>query len=72
MPRQYRPMEVVKVLERLGWQQRGQRGSHLIMVRTGSRNNLSIPLARREVAPGTLRQILRKAGVSKQEFEEQV
>ena len=56
-----------RALERLGWVFRRQRGSHMILTRPGSIVSLSIP-DHRELAPGTLRKLLRLAGLSVDEF----
>jgi predicted RNA binding protein YcfA (HicA-like mRNA interferase family) len=59
--------EAVKAFERAGWQVRGQVGSHVMMTRDGVRANLSVP-QHRELAPGTLRKLIRSAGLSVEEF----
>lgn len=62
-----RPREVVRAFERLGWQQARHRGSHIILTKPGSLVTLSVP-NHDEVARGTLRALLAKAGVSLEEF----
>ena len=57
--------EVVKALERLGFAQIRQRGSHVVL-RRGA-NGTVVPL-HREVKTGTLAGILRQAGVTQDEF----
>ena len=57
--------EVIKALERLGFEQLRQRGSHVVM-RRGSFGTV-VPL-HREVKTGTLAGILRQAGVTQDEF----
>ncbi len=59
--------ETVRAFEQLGWQVARQRGSHIIMVRDGSIASLSIP-DHREVARGTLRSLIRSAGLTVDEF----
>lgn len=59
--------EVVRVLESIGWQVARQRGSHIIMVREGHTATLSIP-NHKEVAKGTLRSLIRSAGLNVEEF----
>ena len=59
--------EVVRVLEGHGWQVARQRGSHIILVRAGSQTTLSVP-DHKEVAKGTLRSLIRLAGLTVQEF----
>jgi predicted RNA binding protein YcfA (HicA-like mRNA interferase family) len=59
--------EVVKVLERLGWEVVRRRSSHIIMVKEGHIATLSIP-DHQEVAQGTLRSLIRSAGLTVEEF----
>jgi predicted RNA binding protein YcfA (HicA-like mRNA interferase family) len=61
--------EVVKVFESLGWEQVRQSGSHLILVREGHRATLSVP-DHKEVAMGTLRSLIRSAGLTVDQFVE--
>jgi len=61
--------EVVKVFESLGWEQVRQSGSHMILVREGHRATLSVP-DHKEVAMGTLRSLIRSAGLTVEEFVE--
>lgn len=61
--------DAVRAFERAGWQQMGQVGSHLVMVKTGVRANLSIP-QHRELSIGTLRSLIRNAGMTVAEFLE--
>ena len=56
-----------QAFERLGWMFRRQTGSHLILTKAGSIASLSIP-DHRELAPGTLRKLIRAAGISVEEF----
>ena len=57
--------DVIKALERLGFEQLRQRGSHVVL-RRGSVGTV-VPL-HREVKTGTLAGILRQAGVTQEEF----
>ena len=59
--------EVVKILSKAGWVESRQRGSHIILTKTGHIASLSVP-DHREVARGTLRSLLRSAGISVEEF----
>ena len=61
--------EVVRVFERLGWQIARQRGSHIILVKEGARATLSVP-DHKEIARGTLRALIRAAGLTIEEFEQ--
>ena len=61
--------EAVKVFEALGWETARQRGGHMILVRAGDIETLSVP-DHREVAKGTLRSLIRSAGITVDEFQE--
>lgn len=58
-----------KAFERAGWYRVGQVGSHLVMSKATIRVNLSIP-QHKELAPGTLRALIRNAGMTVDEFLE--
>ncbi|MCF7965339.1 MAG: type II toxin-antitoxin system HicA family toxin [Methylobacter tundripaludum] len=55
------------MFESLGWRVARQSGSHIIMVKEGETITLSIP-DHREVAKGTLRSLIRMAGLTVAEF----
>jgi predicted RNA binding protein YcfA (HicA-like mRNA interferase family) len=63
--------KTVRVFEKLGWQIARQRGSHIIMVKDGGIATLSVP-DHREVAKGTLRGLIRSAGITVDEFVREV
>jgi predicted RNA binding protein YcfA (HicA-like mRNA interferase family) len=56
----------VRALEKLGFSQVRQRGSHVVL-RRGDTVTV-VPLHRHDLAIGTLRGILKQAGVSAEEF----
>ena len=60
--------EVVRVFETFGWQVARQSASHIIMVKEGEQVTLSVP-DHRAVAKGTLRSLIRTAGITLQEFD---
>jgi predicted RNA binding protein YcfA (HicA-like mRNA interferase family) len=55
--------EVVSIFETFGWQVARQRGSHIVMIKAGEIATLSIP-DHEEVARGTLRSLIRSAGLT--------
>ena len=61
--------ETIRALERLGFVQVRQRGSHVVLKKRGPAANVgcAVPL-HRELAIGTLRGILRQAKVAPEEF----
>ena len=71
--------EVIRALERLGFVRVRQRGSHVILkkqlVEEGEEQEIIevgcvVPLHRKTIAIGTLKSILNQAGVSVEEFLE--
>ena len=69
MPRRYRPREVITVLEHLGWSEARQRGSHIILTKEGQPGAPTVPVSHGELDPGTFSNILRQAGLNRQEFD---
>jgi predicted RNA binding protein YcfA (HicA-like mRNA interferase family) len=61
--------EAVKAFAKDGWMARGQVGSHVLMTKPGMRANLSIP-QHKELAAGTLRQLIRAAALTVDHFPE--
>ena len=59
--------EVVGAFFNLGWRRVRQNGSHIILIKPGETASLSVP-DHKEVARGTLRSLIRAAGVTVQEF----
>ena len=57
----------VKAFRKAGWRVDRQRGSHVVMLKVGSHSSLSIP-QHRDVSPGTLRSLIRGAGMTVEEF----
>ena len=59
--------QVVQVFQSLGWQPARQRGSHIILIKPGHIATLSVP-DHKEVAKGTLRSLVRAAGLTVEVF----
>ena len=59
----------VRAFFRAGWTRDRQVGSHVILVKPGHAAVLSVPL-HREIAPGTLRALIRVSGMSVQQFQD--
>ena len=59
--------KAVRVFEKLGWEVARQRGSHIILVKEGEMATLSVP-DHKEVAKGTLRSLIRSAGLTVETF----
>ena len=59
--------ETVRHFERLGWDVARQRESHIVMTKPGEMTTLSVP-NHPTVAKGTLRRLIRNAGLTVSEF----
>ncbi len=59
--------EVVQAFAKDGWQSVRQKGSHMILIKSGHTVTLSVP-DHREIAKGTLRSLIRSSGLSVDEF----
>jgi predicted RNA binding protein YcfA (HicA-like mRNA interferase family) len=68
LPRDVSAFDCVKALERAGFTQRRQVGSHLTMRREDPYGMVVIPMHRKKLSVGTLRSIIRQAGMSIEEF----
>jgi len=61
--------EVVKAMKKLGYELDRQAGSHMILRQTvAPHRRLTVP-DHREIAKGTLRSIIREAGLTVEEFK---
>ena len=61
--------KAVRAFQRAGWEVARQRGSHVVLTKTGSIYTLSVPL-HPVLGPGLLRDLIRKAGLTVKEFTE--
>ena len=59
--------QAVAVFQRVGFEVRRHRGSHIVMVKPGFPETLSVP-DHRQLRPGTLRALIRKADLNVEEF----
>ena len=66
-----RPRDAVRAFEGFGWEVVRQRGSHIILTKPGAQVTLSIP-DHPQVARGTLRALIAKAGLSVEDFLEKL
>ena len=65
-----KPKDLIRVLERKGWQLDRVRGSHHVLIHPGERRALPVPVHNRDLKMGTLTGILRIAGISREGFRE--
>ncbi len=61
--------EVVKVLRKVGYERDRRRGSHIVLRQTALPHRRLTVLDHKEVAKGTLRAIIRQAGLTVDEFK---
>jgi len=61
--------EAVRKFQRADWTVARQKGSHVMMTKTGYPWTLSIP-QHDELGPGLLRKLLRQAGLTVEEFND--
>ena len=59
--------QVRRVFEKDGWQCVRQKGSHMILTKPSNMATLSVP-DHKEVARGTLRSLIKAAGLTPEEF----
>jgi len=59
--------QAVKAFCKAGWRIDRQKGSHVVLLKSGHLASLSVP-QHRELAPGTLRSLIRAASMSVDEF----
>jgi predicted RNA binding protein YcfA (HicA-like mRNA interferase family) len=59
--------KAVRAFQNAGWIKDRQHGSHVILIKAGYPASLSIP-QHRELSPGTLRALIRAAGMSVDQF----
>lgn len=63
--------EAVRALQRLGYVERRQSGSHVVLSHPATRRTVPVPVhGGRDLKPGTLRAIIRQAGLTVDEFVE--
>ncbi|HOI77865.1 MAG TPA: type II toxin-antitoxin system HicA family toxin [Methanofastidiosum sp.] len=61
------PEKIIKILEKFGFKQLRQKGSHLILENTKGKIVI-VPIHDKEIGKGLLRRILKEAEIEKEEF----
>lgn len=71
MPKRYSGKKIIKTLEKAGFYQVSQKGSHIKLkgLRKGKIRTAIVP-NHKEVAVGTFHSILRQAAMTREEFED--
>jgi len=63
--------QLIRALKRAGFEEQRQRGSHLHLRRASDGKRITVPVHKgRSVPPGTLRAILRDAGIGIDELQQ--
>ena len=66
----FKPKEVVKILKKLGFIEKRQAGSHLIMYSSELNKIIPVPIHPKDLKKGLLRGIIKQAESSEKEFLE--
>lgn len=61
-------LDVIRALEKAGFQVKRQTGSHVILYKSELKRPLSVPHHSKDLPKGTLRAIIRQANLSMDEF----
>jgi len=64
----FKPREVVRILEKLGFIAKRQTGSHLIMYRSSDKKIIPVPIHKKDVRYGLLKSIIKQADSTEEEF----
>jgi predicted RNA binding protein YcfA (HicA-like mRNA interferase family) len=63
-----RPSELIRLLEKAGWSQKRQTGSHVILVKEGQRS-IPVPVHAKELKRALMMAIFKQAGLTPEEVE---
>jgi len=63
-----KPKAVIKILKKVGFRERRQTGSHLILRCSETGKIIPIPIHSKEIKKGTLLSILKQAELTKEQF----
>ena len=64
----FKPKEVVRILQKLGYIPKRQTGSHLIMYHPKKHKIIPVPIHSKDIKKGLLRAIIKEAESTEQEF----
>lgn len=64
----FKPREVVRILEKLGYIQKRQTGSHLMMYHPEKKQIIPVPMHAKDVKHGLLKGIIKEAESTEKEF----
>jgi predicted RNA binding protein YcfA (HicA-like mRNA interferase family) len=60
--------QLIRALERGGWQVDRVRGSHYVLIHPGRRRPVTVPMHNKDLKTGTLNAILKEADISRDEL----
>ena len=61
--------EVIKILKKIGFEEKRQKGSHIILVKDAEEGKRAVVVPNhKEIDKGTLLEIIRQAGLKRDEF----
>ena len=63
-----KPRDLIKKLEKLGFEKDHQTGSHIIMYRVVTKDRAVVPYHSRDIKPGTLNSLLKEANIKKEDI----
>ncbi|MDH3324884.1 MAG: type II toxin-antitoxin system HicA family toxin [Candidatus Peregrinibacteria bacterium] len=69
MPKRYSSVQILKFLQKFGFEQVSQKGSHLKFKNVDNRVTI-VPVRKKVLPPGTVGGILEKAGLSKNDLDD--
>lgn len=64
------PQQVIKILEKKGFVLDRSKGSHRIYFHPETRRKVVVPFHRKDLPQGTLRDILKQAGIEREELQD--
>ncbi len=64
----FKSKEVISILQKLGFIQKRQTGSHLIMYNSVTKRTIPVPMHNKDLKAGTLRSIIKQAESTEKEF----
>ncbi|MCL4389916.1 MAG: type II toxin-antitoxin system HicA family toxin [Patescibacteria group bacterium] len=64
----FKPKEVVRILEKLGFVAKRQTGSHLIMSHPSKHKIIPVPVHSKDIKSGLMKGIIKQADSTEQEF----
>lgn len=64
----FKPKEVVKILQKLGFVKKRQTGSHLMMYHPNSKKIIPVPIHNKDMKQGLLKGIIKQSQSTEKEF----